>query len=350
MTATVNELAALVGGQIVSGVGDAEITGVASTLDAIPGEITFFGNKRYLSELATCEATAILVPLDFELDIPPILIRVEDPTSAFTKLIERFMPPQRAAASTVAVSAVIEENVALGDGVSIGPHAVIEAGTTIGSETIIGAGTFVGADSRIGSKCHIYPNATICERTRIGDRVVIHPAAVIGGDGFGFGTSEGRHHKIPQLGIVQIDDDVEIGSGSTIDRARFGRTWIKEGTKMDNLVHIAHNCVIGKHCLIVAMVGIAGSTKLEDYVTVGGHVGMAGHLRIGKGCTVAGYSGVIKDVPPKAIVIGYPAREYKEFMTSQARVHRLGSLVDRVKRLEATLQANGIALPTRQGD
>ncbi len=238
----------------------------------------------------------------------------------------------------------MESNVVLGENVSIGHHVVIESGTTIGDNTVIDAGTFVGADSVIGTNCHFYPNVTIRERSAIGNRVIIHSAAVIGGDGYGFQLSEGRHVKIPQLGIVQIDDDVEIGSGTTVDRARFGRTWIKEGTKIDNLVQIGHNVVIGKHCLLVAMVGIAGSTKLEDYVTVGGHAGMAGHLKLGKACSVVGYSGVIKDVPPKAIVSGYPARDHREFLEGQARLRRLGSLFKRVENLESALEANGIAV------
>jgi UDP-3-O-[3-hydroxymyristoyl] glucosamine N-acyltransferase len=327
LTYSVNELAALVGGRIEEGAdGDAAIRSVASTLDAMEGDITFFGNAKYLSELENSAATAALVPLDFDRAIPPIRIFVENPTLEFSKLVERFSPPPRTPPAGVAPSAVVESDVVLGDNVAIGHNAVIESGAKVGNNTVIGAGTFVGADSIIGENCHFYPNVTIRERTVIGNRVIIQPAAVIGGDGYGFQFSEGRHVKIPQRGIVQIDDDVEIGSGTTIDRARFGRTWIKEGTKIDNLVHIAHNVVIGKHCLLVAMVGIAGSTKLEDYVTVGGHVGMAGHLKLGKGCMVAGYSGVIKNVPPKSVVIGYPARDAKEFWEGQAQLRRRPSI------------------------
>jgi UDP-3-O-[3-hydroxymyristoyl] glucosamine N-acyltransferase len=339
----VHEIAALVGGQIEQGANDAIIHGVASTLDAVEGEITFYGNPKYLAELETCAASAVLVPLNFDREITPIRIFVENPTLAFSKLVERFAPPPRRPVTGVAASAVIEAEVVLGANVAIGHHAVIETGTTIGDNSIIGAGTFIGADSVIGADCHFYPNVTIRERSVIGSRVIIHSGAVIGGDGYGFQFNGDRHVKIPQLGIVQIDDDVEIGSGTTIDRARFGRTRIKEGTKIDNLVHIGHNVVIGKHCLLVAMVGIAGSTKLGDYVTVGGHAGMAGHLNLGRGCTVTGYSGVINDVPPKAVVSGYPARNHKEFLEGQARVRRLGSLFQRVKKLEKTLEINGLS-------
>jgi UDP-3-O-[3-hydroxymyristoyl] glucosamine N-acyltransferase len=220
--------------------------------------------------------------------------------------------------------------------VSIQPHAVIEAGTTIGDETVIGAGSYVGHETKIGSGCMIYPNVTIRERTIIGSRVIIHGGAVIGADGFGFEFKDGRQRKIPQIGIVQIDDEVEIGANTTIDRARFGRTWIQEGVKIDNLVQIAHNVVVGKHTVIAAQAGISGSVRLGERVSLAGQVGIVGHATIGDGTMVAAQSGVSKNIPG-GVWFGYPAVPFEEAKRQFAWIHRLGKLFERVKALEKRL-------------
>jgi UDP-3-O-[3-hydroxymyristoyl] glucosamine N-acyltransferase len=218
------------------------------------------------------------------------------------------------------------------------PHAVIEAGVTIGDDTVIGANSYIGHETTLGAGCVVYPHVTIRERTRIGARVIIHSGAVVSADGFGFEVAEGRNQKVPQIGIVQIDDDVEIGANTTIDRARFGRTWIKEGAKIDNLVQIAHNVVVGRHSIIAAQTGIAGSSRVGDYVMIGGQVGVTGHVEIGDRNVIAAKTGVSKDLPPDGgtwwSTPAMPLREAKEQLVW---IHRLGKLFARVKEIEKKL-------------
>jgi UDP-3-O-[3-hydroxymyristoyl] glucosamine N-acyltransferase len=213
---------------------------------------------------------------------------------------------------------------------------VIEAGAQIGGDTIIGAGSYVGHETVIGSGCHIYPHVTIRERSRIGSRVIIHSGAVIGADGFGFEMIDGRQEKIQQLGIVQIDDDVEIGANTTIDRARFGRTWIQQGVKIDNLVQIAHNVVIGKNTVIAAQTGIAGSVQIGQRVLIGGQVGIIGHIEIGDTTAIGAQSGISKNIGGGAWWAS-PAVPLAEAKQQIALVHRLGKLVARVKEIEKKL-------------
>lgn len=257
MELTVSELAALVGGQFASEAdASLRITGAAGVTDAGAGQVTFFGNVRYLPQIKTSRASAVLVPLDFSESIAPIAIRVENPSLAFAQLLGRFAPPAIQFAPGIHPSAVLGRDVELEENVSIQPFVVIEDGARIGPNTVIGAHGYVGHDAIIGADCQMAPRVTIGSRCQIGDRVVVHSGAVLGSDGFGFELSGGRHVKIPQTGIVQVDNDVEIGANVTIDRARFGRTWIGEGTKIDNLVQIAHNVVVGKHCILVSQTGI----------------------------------------------------------------------------------------------
>jgi UDP-3-O-[3-hydroxymyristoyl] glucosamine N-acyltransferase len=232
---------------------------------------------------------------------------------------------------------IVDPSAQLGERVSIQPHAVIEAGAKIGDDTIIGAGSYVGHEAVIGSACLIYPRVTIRERTRVGLRVIIHSGAVIGADGFGFEVVDGRQKKLQQLGFVQIDDDVEIGANTTIDRARFGRTWIQEGVKIDNLVQIAHNVVIGKNSIIVAQTGISGSTRVGERVTMAGQVGIVGHVEIADGSVIAAQSGVSKSVPG-GVWFGYPAGPIDEVKQQIAWIRSLGKLFARVKELEKKLR------------
>jgi UDP-3-O-[3-hydroxymyristoyl] glucosamine N-acyltransferase len=220
--------------------------------------------------------------------------------------------------------------------VSIQPYAVIEAGARVGDDAVIGAGSYIGHDTVIGAACLIYPRVTIRERSRIGSRVIIHSGVVIGADGFGFEFVENRHKKIPQLGIVQIDDDVEIGANTTVDRARFGRTWIQQGVKIDNLVQIAHNVVIGKNSVIAAQTGISGSTRVGEYVQMAGQVGIVGHVEIADGSRIAAQSGVSKSIPG-GTWFGYPAMPMPEARRQIAWVRRLGKLFERVKEIERKL-------------
>jgi len=332
---TVSELAALVGGQFASDThGAAKITGAASIAEAREGDVTFFGNAKYLAGLKTCRATAALVPADFAEPIPPIAIRCENPTLAFSKVIERTAPPPIVFAQGVHPSAAIGAGVELGAGVSIQPNVVIEAGAKIGAHSVIGAGSYIGHEAVVGADCHFAPRVTVGARCLVGSRVILHSGVVLGSDGFGFEMKDGRHVKIPQVGIVQVDDDVEIGANTTVDRARFGRTWIGAGTKIDNLVQIAHNVQIGKHCIICALAGISGSTRLGNHVVLGGQVGTVGHIFIGDGTQVGAKSGVSKDVPPGQVLWGTPALPMRETKEQLARTRLLPRLFERVKRLE----------------
>lgn len=341
---TVDELAALVGGQ-VSGQGNVVINGVAAIADAAAGEITFLGNQKYLAALKKSQASAALVPLDFTAEIPAVKILVENPMAAIAKVLEKFAPPPVVFDAGIHPTAVIGADVVLGKNVSIQPYAVIEAGVKIGDETVVGAHSYIGHGTVLGANCRIHPNVTIRERTLIGNRVMIHSGAVIGGDGFGYEFSNGKHIKIPQTGIVQIDDDVEIGCNTAVDRARFGRTWIQEGTKIDNLVQIAHNVVVGRHSVIVSQAGISGSSKLGQYVTLAGQVGLVGHIEVGDQVIVGAQAGVSKDIPAKEIWLGSPATPMQEQKEKFANINRLPKLFARVKKLEQVLDSEKKSLP-----
>jgi UDP-3-O-[3-hydroxymyristoyl] glucosamine N-acyltransferase len=335
MTFTLQELATTSGGELI-GDPSLQITGAASLVEATPGEISFFGNRKYIGLLRKTRASAVFVPTDFAESIGAAQIRVANPTKAFEQIVLKFAPKPITFAPGIHPSAVVDPSARLGERVSIQPHAVIEAGTKIGNDTTIGAGSYVGHETVIGSACLIYPLVTIRERSRIGSRVILHSGAVIGADGFGFEMVDGRQQKIQQLGIVQIDDDVEIGANTTIDRARFGRTWIQQGVKIDNLVQIAHNVVIGKNSVIVAQTGISGSTRVGERVMMGGQVGIVGHIEIADGTMIAAQSGISKSIPG-GVWFGYPAVPLAEAKQQIAWIHRLGKLFARVKEIEKKL-------------
>ena len=335
MMFTLEELAKLSGGEVI-GDPTLQITGAASLGEATPGEISFFANRKYLQLLRKTRASAIFVPSDFVEAINAAQVRVLDPTKAFEQVVLKFAPRPITFAPGIHPSAIVDPSVQLGERVSIQPLAIIEAGTRIGDETIVGAGSYIGHETVIGSACHIYPRVTIRERSKIGSRVIIHSGAVIGADGFGFEMVGGRQQKIQQLGIVQIDDDVEIGANTTVDRARFGRTWIQQGVKIDNLVQIAHNVVIGKNSVIVAQTGISGSTRVGERVTMAGQVGIVGHVEIADGSVIAAQSGVSKSVPG-GVWFGYPAGPIDEIKQQIAWIRSLGKLFARVKEIEKKL-------------
>jgi len=313
-----------------------KITGAASLAEATSGEISFFVNRKYVGLLCKTRASAVFVPPEFAEQITAAQIRVSNPAKAFEQVVLKLAPKPIGFAPGVHPTAIVDPGAQLGERVSIQPHAVIEAGAKIGDDTIIGAGTYIGHETVIGAACLIYPRVTIRERTRIGSRVIIHSGAVIGADGFGFETVDGRHEKIQQLGIVQIDDDVEIGANTTIDRARFGRTWIQQGVKIDNLVQVAHNVVVGKNSVIVAQTGISGSTRVGERVMMGGQVGIVGHLEIGDGTAIGAQSGLSKSTPGGAW-FGSPAVPLEEAKRQIAWIHRLGKLFERVKQIEKKL-------------
>ena len=335
MTFTLQQLATTSGGELV-GDPSLQIMGAASLGDATPGEISFFANRKYVALLRKTRASAVFVPPDFTEPITLAQIRVANPTKAFEQVVVKFAPKPITFAPGIHPTAVVDPSAQIGKCVSIQPHAVIESGARIGDDTIIGAGSYIGHETVIGPGCLIYPRVTIQERSRIGSRVIIHSGAVIGADGFGFEMVDGRQQKIQQLGIVQIDDDVEIGANTTVDRARFGQTWIQEGVKIDNLVQIAHNVVIGKNSVIVAQTGISGSTRVGERVMMGGQVGIVGHLEIGDGTAIGAQSGVSKSLPG-GVWFGSPAVPLGEAKQQIAWIHRLGKLFGRVKEIEKKL-------------
>jgi UDP-3-O-[3-hydroxymyristoyl] glucosamine N-acyltransferase len=341
MKTTLQEVAALVGGVVATGDGALPLTGFSSIAEAEAGDITFLGNPRYAPALKRSRASAVLVDEQFQ-DIPASLavIRVPNPTLKFSLIIQRFGPSKRLFTPGIHPTAVVSESAKLDPSkVSVAPYAVIEDGVVIGDGSSIGAGACIGREAQLGKDCVIHANAVVKERCLLGNRVIIHSGAAIGSDGFGYELQNGRHVKIDQVGIVQIDDDVEVGSCTTIDRARFGRTWIGEGTKIDNLVQIGHNCIIGKHCVLCGQVGISGSTRVGDYVIMAGQVGVAGHLNIGNQVTFLAKSGVTKDHPEPGAYTGYPAKpllEGRRMLTYPARVPEL---LDRIKELEARVAA-----------
>lgn len=331
MRITAAEIARLIGGRVI---GDPQlaITGISSLTEAKPGDISFLANPKYAPYLAETRAAAVLVGSPQE--APLVQIVVDNPDWAFAKVVEAYGPRPAHLALGVHPSAIIGEGVELGAEVAIGAYAVIGDGAVVGRGTRIYPHAFVGAEAAIGADCTLFPHTTIRESCQLGDRVIIHSGAVIGSDGFGYASVEGVHHKIPQVGIVVVGNDVEIGANTTIDRARFGRTIIGSGTKIDNLVQIAHNVEIGEHCIVVAQVGIAGSTRIGKQVTLAGQSGVAGHLSIGDRAIVAGQSGVSKNVPPGTLVQGNPAQEMKSNQAKEIAVRRLPKTQAAVKQLE----------------
>lgn len=331
---TVAEIAASVGGEFPPDAASVSITAPAALASAQSGEIAFFAHPRYASDLRTTRASAVLVPKDFDGETPAVCIRVDNPSAAFTKVTEAFLPAMEVAPPGVHPSASVASGAQIAPDARIEAQAVIEEGAVIGARTVVGAGTFVGRGVSIGEDCLLHPRVVVREHCKLGNRVILHSGAVIGGDGFGYDTRDGRHHKIPQIGSVVVEDDVEIGANSTVDRARFGRTVIGEGTKIDNLVMIAHNVVIGKHCIICAQVGISGSTEIGDYVILAGQAGIVGHIKIGSGVIIGAQSGVSNDVEPKARLVGSPPRPIGEWKRTVVRIDRLPELYARVKKLE----------------
>lgn len=338
------ELAALLGPELTGQAGcsgetlDLEITGVASLQEARAGDVTFFSNPRYLAKLRETKASVVIVPKDFSEQVPPLLLRAENPSEAFAKVIAAFTRPEPPAEPGIHPTASVSPSAVIGADVSIGPLAVVADGVTIGDGSVIGAGCLIGRGVVLGKRCRLHPGVIIREHCLLGDRVILQPGVVIGSCGFGYEFHEGQHRKIPQTGIVEIGDDVEVGANSTVDRARFGRTVIGEGTKIDNLVQIAHNVCIGPHSIICAQVGVSGSTRIGSHVTLAGQVGLAGHLEIGDRAVLAAKSGVSKNVPAGSVLAGAPAKTLKEFKQMNFYISQLHKLFDRVKELESRLE------------
>lgn len=335
MEVSLKELADIVAGRI-SGDGSVMISGVAGIKEANAGDITFLASPRYEKFMNTTRASAVIAPPGTPSHGKPLVFS-ENPYLSFVKAVEYFVPDKNNYPRTVHPAAVVDDGAVLGSDVGIGACTVIERGARIGDGSVILAGSFVGRDTEIGSECLVYPNVTIREEVRIGDRVIVHSGAVIGSDGFGFARNGEVYRKIPQIGNVVIEDDVEIGANVTIDRATTGTTFVGKGTKVDNLVQIAHNVVIRENCILVAQVGIGGTTEIGKGATLAGQAGAVGHIKIGDGVTVAAQAGVTKSVPANTMVSGYPAREHGQAKKIYASFQKLPDLIKRVADLAERL-------------
>lgn len=338
MKVTAKFIAELVKGELI-GDENLEIIGVSSLKEARHDQVSFLGNKRYQSQLPDSKAGLVLVSKDISPDDrgAKTFIVCANVDYAFSQAIMVFAPPAVVYAPGVHPSAVVDPSVKLGQGVHIGANAVVEAGAEIGDGTVICAGVYVGHQVKIGAKCMIYPNVAIMARCELGSLVILQPGVVIGGDGFGFVPGPKGLVKVPQTGIVRIGDDVEIGANTTVDRARFGVTWIKSNVKIDNLVQVAHNVVIGESSILVAQSGVAGSAELGRGVILAAKAGINGHITIGDGVQVAGTSNVVKSLPAGAIALGTPAESQREFMARYTLPSKFEKLSAKVKALEAEL-------------
>ncbi len=335
-----SELASRIDGKIICGEAGSLFTGMAALDAAGPPDISFLGNEKYYPQFLTTKAGAVIVPENFDFKTDgPALIAVSNPSLAFSTVVRHFAAEARRFVPGIHPSAYVSPSAKLDpERVSIRPGAIVMDEVVIGDGTEIGPNAVIHEHVTIGADCRIGANVTIREQCALGNRIFIQPGAVIGSDGYGYEYSDGRHVKIDQVGIVEIHDDVEIGANTTVDRARFGRTVIGEGTKIDNLVQIAHNVVTGKHCLIVAQSGLAGSCKLEDNVTIAAQAGVGGHVVIGEGAILSGRSGATTSLQGGVIYSGKPALPYKEDTKLQAHVRRLPKLLQRVKALEAKIR------------
>ncbi len=344
VTLTAAKIAEMVNGKLI-GSPDRTISSVSGIRDAQSDQLSFIGNKKYQHQLESTKAGVVLVCPDLA-DAPAVdrtLIVCDNVDYAFAKVIAVFAEEPPKWPIGVHPSAVVSPDAKLGQGVSINANAVIEAGAEIGDGTVIGAGCYIGHDVKIGAGSLLYPNVTVMYRCVIGRKAVIHPGVVIGGDGFGFIPTKQGLVKVPQTGIVQIDDDVEIGANTTIDRARFGKTWIKSNVKIDNQVMVAHNVVIGESSILVAQCGIAGSAELGRGVVLAAKSGVNGHITLGDGVQVAGTSGVVKSLPAGAIALGTPAESQREFMarhTLPSRFEKLSAKVEALRKEIAELKAS----------
>ena len=331
----------------VCGDADLRISGVGALDSATTGQLSFLTDSRYLHLVPGCRASALIVSPKFR-NLESNLLVSSNPYLTLAKAVQLFLSLSDDI-SGIHPAAFVGANVLIGKGVSVGAHAYIGDNSQIAADSKIAPGAYLGKNVKMGEGCFIHPRACILDGCIIGNHVIIHVGAVIGSDGYGYAQDEqGRHVKIPQTGIVQIDDDVEIGANATVDRATFGRTWIKRGAKIDNLVMIAHNVVVGEDNLLVAQVGISGSTRLGDHVVMGGQVGVVGHVQIGDGVKIGAKAGIHNSIKPNQIIAGgFPGVPHDQFLKTYSNVQRLPRLKealkrldDRVRRIEEALKEN----------
>ncbi len=338
MRVTVRELAEKLGG-VVDGDSDAVVTGVSSVDYASEGDVVLAENEKFFKKACASRATCVVTAPNLGLAVSgKSIIRVENPADAFAEVLRLFQPEEELPALGVDKTAVVGSNVRLGSGVRVGANVFIGDRAVLGDSSIIHPNVYIGADVTIGESCVLHPGVVVYPRCRIGNRVILHAGVVIGADGFGYRRGESGLLKIPHVGIVEIGDDVEIGANSTVDRAKFGATIIGSGSKIDNLVHIAHNVKIGRNCVIVALSGVAGSVEIGDNVTLAAQAGVKDNVRIGDECVVAARAGVIGDLQKGSVVSGFPARDHFAEKRAQAAWLRLPEMLRRLKTLENEVQ------------
>ena len=337
---TLAELAKAAGGT-VRGPASLGINGVNTVAEAGADEITWVSDDRWGKELETSRAGAVLVHSAFGATPMPAVL-CEDPQLAVLRILELFAPPVPRPPPGLDPTARMADSATVGEGAAVGPYVVVGERARIGRNCVLHAGVFIGAHTTLGDDCELWPSVVVRERCHLGHRVIIHANATIGTDGFGYHFAKGRHQKIPQIGTVRIEDDVEIGANACIDRAKFGATVVGPGTKIDNLVMVAHNVQIGSHCILAGQVGLSGSVRLGNQVMLGGQVGVADHFVLHDRVRAAAKSGVITDIPPGQVIGGYPAGEHREWLREQVQLRHLPelnavvkNLVKRIEQLES---------------
>ncbi len=330
-TATVGELAALVKGE-VRGDGSVVVRGVADVAEAGPDELTFVTSPAYAKLLPASGAGAVLVPSGFA-STPMTAILCERVDRAIAQVLEHFATPRSSPPRGIHATAVVDDTAQIGDGCAIGPHAVVGARTHVGMGCVLHAGAFIGERVSIGDDCLIGPNAVVADECELGCRVALHACAVIGGEGFGFYFDRGRHHRVVHTGTVILGDDVEVGSCSCVDRAKFGATRIGRGTKIDNLVQVAHNTRIGEHCVVAGQTGLSGSANIGDYCVFGGRSGATDGVKVAQRVVVGACALITKDIPSGMTVLGEPAQDIHVERRERAAKRRLPKLIEQVRRL-----------------
>jgi UDP-3-O-[3-hydroxymyristoyl] glucosamine N-acyltransferase len=328
------DLAAKLGADLV-GDESFEVEGVRPLDTAQADHLSFLHNPKYVEEAKASDAGAILVA-DPEVLPGRNLLVCPEPYLALAHALEIFHPVEKPEPG-VHPSSVVADEVSVGEGASVGPLVSVGAGVSIGERSVVGAGCVLGRGVEIGQDCLLHPRVVVEDSCKIGDRCIVHSGTVIGSDGYGFATVDGVHHKVPQVGNVVLEDDVELGANVCIDRAALGETRIGRGTKVDNLVQIAHNVEVGEHCLLVAQVGISGSTQIGHHVVFAGQSGCSGHLKIGNGAVLSARAAAYRDVPDGVTVSGAPARPHREWLKANANLQRLDGLREKVKQLEERL-------------
>jgi UDP-3-O-[3-hydroxymyristoyl] glucosamine N-acyltransferase len=343
---TVKEIAEYINAELI-GDGGVTIAHVAKIEEAGRGDVTFIANPKYFKYLESTSASAVIVEKTFDTapftqsENPPVFLKAKDPYTAFLLLLRLFNPPADIVPPGIHPTAIIPSGARLGADVRIGAYVVVGEGVSIGDRTAIGHGTVIGDNANIGEDTLLYPNVTVREGCIVGSRVIIHSGTVIGSDGFGFAPKgDGSYEKIPQTGIVVIEDDVEIGSNCSVDRATLGATRISKGAKLDNLIQIAHNVVVGEHTVIAAQSGISGSTKIGNGCIIAGQVGIVGHIEIADKVTIAAQSGIAKSITkPGATYFGYPAKEHGRALRIEGVIRQLPELYSEINELRKKVDA-----------